>query len=165
VAQGLLALDYPSSERPVLVLEAGRALVDSAGYLVSTVVASKRQPDGQRSLILDAGVNLLFTSFWYNHAVAPAQEVRGTAEPTVLYGPLCMNIDVMRDAVKLPPMAAGERLVFRNVGAYNITQWMQFITLRPAVVMIGSNGETSVIRRAESVEDLNAFEQVPAWLR
>jgi hypothetical protein len=31
--------------------------------------------------------------------------------------------------------------------------------------MIGSNGETSVIRRAESVEDLNAFEQVPAWLR
>ena len=142
------------------------ALVDSAGYLVSTVVASKRQPDGQRSLILDAGVNLLFTSFWYNHAVAPAQEAaRHGRAHQILYGPLCMNIDVMRDAVKLPPMAAGERLLFRNVGAYNITQWMQFITLRPAVVMIGSNGETSVIRRAETVEDLNAFEQVPAWLR
>ena len=165
VAQGLLALDYPSSERPVLVLEAGRALVDSAGYLVTTVVASKRQPDAQRGLILDAGVNLLFTSFWYNHAVTPAQEVRGTAEPTVLYGPLCMNIDVMRESVKLPPMAAGERLVFSNVGAYNTTQWMQFITLRPAIVMIGVNGDPTLIRRAETVDDLNALEQVPAWLR
>lgn len=165
VAQGLLALEYPSSERPVLVLEAGRALVDSAGYLVTTVVASKRQPDGQRGLILDAGVNLLFTSFWYDHSVLPAQEARGTAEATVLYGPLCMNIDVMRESVKLPALSAGERLVFRNVGAYNMTQWMQFITLRPAVVMIGTNGETSVTRRAESVDDLIALEEVPAWLR
>jgi diaminopimelate decarboxylase len=161
----LLPLEYPSAERPVLVLEAGRALVDSAGYLVTTVVASKRQPDGQRGLILDAGVNLLFTSFWYNHTVMPAQEVRGTAEPTILYGPLCMNIDVMRESVKLPPLAAGERLVFSNVGAYNTTQWMQFITLRPAIVMIGVNGEPTLIRRAESVDDLNALEQVPAWLR
>jgi diaminopimelate decarboxylase len=56
-------------------------------------------------------------------------------------------------------------LVFRNVGAYNMTQWMQFITLRPAVVMIGTNGETSVTRRAESVDDLIALEEVPAWLR
>jgi diaminopimelate decarboxylase len=165
ITQGLLALDYPSSERPVLVLEAGRALVDSAGYLVTTVVASKRQPDAQRGLILDAGVNLLFTSFWYDHTVMPAQETRGTAEPTVLYGPLCMNIDVMRDSVKLPPLAAGQRLVFSNVGAYNTTQWMQFITLRPAIVMIGTNGEPTLIRRAETVDDLNALEQVPAWLR
>jgi diaminopimelate decarboxylase len=165
IAQGLLVLEYPAGERPMLVLEAGRALVDSAGHLVATIVASKRQPDGQRGLILDAGVNLLFTSFWYNHAVAPAQEFRGAAEPTVLYGPLCMNIDVLRDTVKLPPLAPGERLVFHNVGAYNMTQWMQFITLRPAAVMIGAQGETSVIRRAETVEDLNSYEQVPAWLR
>jgi diaminopimelate decarboxylase len=165
ITQGLLALDYPSAERPVLVLEAGRALVDSAGYLISTVVASKRQPDSQRGLVLDAGVNLLFTSFWYDHAVSPAQEVRGASEATVLYGPLCMNIDVMRESLKLPPLSAGQRLVFRNVGAYNTTQWMQFITLRPAVVMIGVNGQTSVIRRAETLDDLTGMEEVPVWLR
>lgn len=165
IAQGMLALDYPSSERPVLVLETGRALVDSAGYLVSTVVAAKRQPDGHRGLVLDAGVNLLFTSFWYNHAVAPTQEVRGTPEATVLYGPLCMNIDVMRESIKLPPLSAGQRLVFRNVGAYNMTQWMQFITMRPAVVLVGENGKTSLIRRAETLDDITALEEVPPWLR
>ena len=165
ISHGLAELDCPAAERPLLVLETGRALVDSAGYLVTTVQASKRQPDGQRGLILDAGVNLLFTSFWYNHAVAPTQDSRGSLESTVLYGPLCMNIDVLRDAVPLPPMAAGQRLVFRNVGAYNTTQWMQFITLRPAVVMISTHGEASVIRRAETVDDLTSYEQVPAWLR
>jgi diaminopimelate decarboxylase len=46
-----------------------------------------------------------------------------------------------------------------------MTQWMQFITLRPAVVMVGAHGETSVIRRAETVDDLRSLEQVPAWLR
>src|ERR1700712_767297 len=165
ITQALTVLEYPANERPTLVLEAGRALVDTAGYLITTVLASKRQPDGPRGLILDAGVNLLFTSFWYNHNVQPAQETRGTPEATVLYGPLCMNIDVLRENVKLPPLSAGERLVFRNVGAYNTTQWMQFITLRPAVVMIGAHGEVSVIRRAETVEDMRALEQVHEWLR
>jgi diaminopimelate decarboxylase len=147
------------------VLETGRALVDDSGYLVSSVAATKRLPDGRRGLVLDAGVNLLFTAFWYKHDVLPAQEFSGTLEPTVMYGPLCMNIDVLRDTVQFPPLSVGERVVFRNVGAYNVTQWMQFITLRPAVVMIGQDGRVSTIRRAETVEDLRSLEVVPEWLR
>lgn len=81
ITQGLGALDYAPGDRPTLVLESGRALVDNAGYLVTSVVASKRQPDGQRGLILDAGVNLLFTSFWYNHAVQPAQRSAALWKP------------------------------------------------------------------------------------
>jgi diaminopimelate decarboxylase len=165
ICDGLAELDYPEKELPTLVLETGRALVDDAGYLVTTVQAQKRLPGGERALVVDAGVNLLFTSFWYKHDVVPAQEARGLAEPTVIYGPLCMNIDVMRDSVQLPPLATGERLVFRNVGAYNVTQWMQFITMRPAVVMIGSEGRVACIRRAEHVDDLASYEEVPEWLR
>jgi diaminopimelate decarboxylase len=165
ICEGLAALEAAADQMPTLVLETGRALVDDAGSLIATVHATKRLPDGRRALVLDAGVNLLFTSFWYRHDVVLAQEGLGVAEPTVLYGPLCMNIDVMRDAVSLPPLSGGDRLVFRNVGAYNVTQWMQFITLRPAVVMIGVNGSTEIIRRAETVEDLARHEAVPSWLR
>lgn len=56
------------------------------------------------------------------------------------------------------------RPLSHNVGAYNVTQWMQFIMLRPAVVMIGSEGQAACIRRAESTDDLSSLEQVPAWL-
>ena len=114
---------------------------------------------------MDAGVNLLFTSSWYNHTVIPAQEGRGAAEPTVLYGPLCMNIDVIRESVPLPPMSVGDRIVIKNVGAYNVTQWMQFIMLRPAIVMVGTDGRVARIRRAETVSDIASLEGVPDWLR
>ena len=133
--------------------------------MISSVEATKRLPDGRRGLVLDAGVNILFTAFWYKHDVVPAQEFGGLLEPTVLYGPLCMNIDVLRDTVQFPAVSPGQKLVFKNVGAYNNTQWMQFIAMRPAVVMISTDGQVGVIRRAEQLDDLASLEEVPAWLK
>lgn len=164
IVDGLSALDAPPSELPTLVLETGRALVDEAGYLVTSVIANKRLPDGRRGVVVDAGVNVLFTAFWYRHDVVPTRELRGLPEPTVLFGPLCMNIDEVRETMQLPQLSVGDRLVLKNVGAYNVTQWMQFITYRPAVVMIGRNGQHSLLRRAESLEDLLSLEEVPGWM-
>jgi diaminopimelate decarboxylase len=164
IVEGLSGLNYPQAELPTLVLETGRALVDESGYLVSTVEATKRLPDGRQSLVIDAGVNLLFTSFWYKHDVVPAQDCGSTTEPTVMYGPLCMNIDEVRETQDFPPLNVGDRVVFRNVGAYNNTQWMQFITLRPAVVMVGAEGRVAKIRRAEQLSDLTGMESLPDWM-
>ncbi len=164
IADGLSVLDVPPRELPTLVLETGRALVDDAGHLVTTVLANKRLPDGRRALVLDGGVNILFTSNWYKHDVVPAQPFRGPPEPTVLYGPLCMNIDVLRDTLLCPAMDVGDRLVFCSVGAYNVTQWMQFITYRPAVVLIGADGGEAEIRRRERLEDIVGIEAMPQWL-
>lgn len=162
VLDGLAELDCPTP--PTLVLETGRALVDDAGHLISTVIANKRMPDGRRGVVIDAGVNTLFTSFWYDHEVVPAQPFGGVPEPTVLYGPLCMNIDVVRDTLSFPTLRTGDRVVFRNVGAYNVTQWMQFITYRPAVVLVGANGEHGLMRRREELSTILEREEVPAWI-
>lgn len=164
IAEGLEALDVGGEPPPTIYLEAGRALVDDAGFLVTTVHATKRLPDGRRALVLDAGVNTLVTSAWYKHDVVPAQDFQGTPEPTVMVGPLCMNIDVLRDHLLFPPVNVGDRLVFKSVGAYNVTQWMQFIVERPAVVLVSRAGEAAVIRRRESLETLVAQEELPQWL-
>lgn len=164
IADGLNTLEYPADQLPTLVMESGRALVDNAGYMVTSVLANKRLPDGRRGLIVDAGVNLLFTAFWYKHDVLPARDVSGLAEPTVIYGPLCMNIDVLRDTLLFPPVNIGDRLVFRNVGAYNVTQWMQFITYRPNVVLVSAKGQHARIRKAEDLETLVRQEEMPPWL-
>jgi diaminopimelate decarboxylase len=79
-------------------------------------------------------------------------------EPSLLLGPLCMNIDVVDEAVLLPRLARGQAMVLSPVGAYNVTQWMQFIQYRPAVVMIRESGEPFMIRRAETLSDVNACE-------
>jgi diaminopimelate decarboxylase len=164
LGEGLAALNHPVDELPTLVMETGRALVDEAGYMITTVLANKRLPDQRRALVVDGGVNILFTSFWYKHDVLPAQEFSGIPEPTVIYGPLCMNIDVVRDTLLFPPMKPGNMLVFKNVGAYNVTQWMQFITYRPAVVLIGQDGRHALMRRAENLDTILAQEEVPEWL-
>ena len=150
---------------PTLILETGRAIIDEAGFLITTVHASKRLPRGIRAYILDAGVNILFTSYWYNFRVELEEDIPGPLEPCILYGPLCMNIDVVAEDIQLPPLPRGTRLIFSPVGAYNVTQWMQFIRYRPAVVLISQEGEVEIIREPETLEDILYRERIPARLK
>jgi diaminopimelate decarboxylase len=149
---------------PPLYIEAGRALIDDAGTLLATVVATKRLASGKRAIVIDAGVNLLFTAWWYRLNVAPARSVDTFVEDTTVYGPLCMNIDCVRESVALPDLKPGERVAISPVGAYTFTQSMQFIHLRPAVVLVDEHGKPELIRRAEVLDDLIGPEIVPARL-
>ena len=150
---------------PMLFLETGRALIDDAGYLLGTVLANKRLADGRRSTIIDAGVNILFTAFWYEHQIVPALNTSQHTEDTTIYGPLCMNIDVIRASIQFPLMNKGEHVVISRVGAYNMTQWMQFITLRPNVVLIDSSKSVHVIRKNETNESMADLELLPDYLK
>jgi len=164
ITQALLNAGFSTEDLPLLILETGRALIDDAGTLLGTVLANKRSADGRRSIIMDFGVNTLFTAFWYNHIISPAQECSLYTEDTVMYGPLCMNIDVIRESINLPPLNKGDNVVVHRIGAYNMTQWMQFITLRPKVVMIDTNGKTHIIRESESKEYVSELEITPDYL-
>lgn len=160
----ILGYGFRPEELPLLVLESGRALIDDAGYLLGTVLATKRLSDGRRATVLDFGINSLFTSFWYEHKVSPAQAHGNQTEETVLYGPLCMNIDVVRENILMPLLEKGNQVVVHQVGAYNMTQWMQFITLRPAIVLIDEENKAHCIRKAESMEYIDSQELVPHHL-
>jgi diaminopimelate decarboxylase len=149
---------------PILILETGRALIDDAGYLLGTVVANKRLSDGRRATIFDAGVNILFTSFWYELEVHPARPTSDHLEETTIYGPLCMNIDVIREAIAFPLLKKGDNFVIKRVGAYNMTQWMQFISYRPRVILIDPNGRMHIIREAENLDSIRDLEQLPGHL-
>ena len=164
ISTSLLNAGFDKDELPYLYLETGRALIDDAGFLLGSVIANKRLSDGRRSTILDFGVNILFTSFWYDHKISPAQEFTNHTEDCVLYGPLCMNIDVVRENVTLPPLHNGDQVVVHHVGAYNITQSMQFITLRPAVVMIDMNRKAHIIKSKETNADVEKNELIPEHL-
>jgi len=185
---------------PKLYLETGRALVDEAGYLVSSVVAVKhrRLPDANGALaaygkggpaaasalraygkggvaqglsstrrnavVLDAGINILYTTAWYQPSIYPVSQAAPGMQPTTVYGCLCMNIDVIREEAALPDLKAGEAVVMHPVGAYNMTQSMQFIAYRPAVVMIDPARRVHLIRRREVLEDVQGPEEVPGYL-
>ncbi len=164
ITQAILHAGFKTEELPLLILETGRALIDDAGFLLGTVLANKRLSDGRRATIMDFGVNILFTSFWYEHKISPAQDFTHHTEDMVLYGPLCMNIDVVRESVNLPLLNRGDNVVVHRVGAYNMTQWMQFIQMRPNVVMIDEKGNAHLIREAETLQYIEQLEKMPEHL-
>lgn len=164
ITGALIRAGFDPDYLPMLILETGRALVDDAGYLAGTVLATKRLSDGRKAIILDFGVNLLFTSFWYDHMISPVRYMTETTEDAVVYGPLCMNIDMLRDQMKLPLLKKDDQVVISRVGAYNMTQWLQFITLRPNVVLIGMDGRPHLVRKAETLDALVQHEITPDHL-
>jgi diaminopimelate decarboxylase len=171
---------------PRLILEAGRALIDAAGYLITSVVAVKSPPrlpqlpssvaygkhgaawsslpEVSQAVVVDSGVHLLYTSAWLAPTIHTARPPLTPPRATAVYGCLCMNIDRLREQAPLPVLAAGDPLVLHPVGAYNLSQWMQFITYRPAVVLIDLQGHSHCIRRAETLADVEGPEQLPDYL-
>ena len=181
---------WPKGKKlPRLFLETGRALVDEAGYLLSSVVALKHVPSaptatagaaydardksgyrsadasvpGANGYLLDAGIHLLYTGTWYQINVRPARPLTGPLIERTLFGCLCMNIDVLRQSAALPNLNVGDHLVFHPVGAYNITQSMQFITYRPRVVLVTETGKVEIIRDRENLQHIEALEHLPSF--
>lgn len=166
--------------KPTLFLETGRALVDDAGYLITTVLdvrhstalmtgqstalMANHSADGRQSAILDAGVNLLPPYAGQKYNIYPTCSREGETLRTMLYGPLCMNTDIVREDLPLPALQPDDRLVLHPVGAYHITHSMQFITYRPAVVLIGPNSQIDVIRKRENLDHIESLEDVPGRL-
>ena len=161
ISNAIINSEINPDHLPTLFLETGRALIDDAGFLLGTVLANKRLPDGKRSMIIDFGINMLYTSFWYDHDIVPAQKTSFQTEETIIYGPLCMNIDIVRESINFPLLNKGDNLVLYRIGAYNMTQWMQFITLRPKIILIDNEQNMHVIRQNETNETVTNLENVP----
>ena len=164
--------------KPILILEPGRAIVDEAMQLISKVVSKKKDANGNDSIVMDAGVNILPTAYWYDFEPKLVNKLNGSNNnlngktkkngsnyngPVKMYGPLCMQIDSINESVNLPSVELGDVIVFSNVGAYNLTQSMQFIQTRPAVVLLGSNG-VELIRRKETWRDIFKLDTLPKRL-
>ncbi len=153
--------------RPALVLEPGRAVVDSSAQLACTVVAKKTMSEDD-AIIVDAGVNLLPTVCYYDHGIdtPPRTETPGHNgfKHVDVYGPLCMQADKLRDGASLPALEVGDPLVVSNVGAYCHTMSTQFIQPRPATVLLGPDGP-ELIRRREDWRDIFALDRLPSRLR
>jgi len=157
--------EHNKGKLPKLYLETGRGLIDEAGYLLTSVFASKRMADGKKSYIVDAGVNLLYTTFWYNFDISLDKRYEGLNEPSQVNGPLCMNIDILAENIMLPPLERGSIMTLWPAGAYSVTQAMQFIRYKPKNVLIDKEGKVHLIKDADDLEYVVEKEIVPKYLK
>jgi diaminopimelate decarboxylase len=137
---------------PLLILEPGRAIVKDAVQSITTVVGVNEPMNGIRSIVVDAGINIIPTSSWKFQEIEPLDKGRGNLRETIVYGPLCLQTDIL-GITKLPHLNVGDRLVIKNVGAYNISQSSSFIFPRPYIILIDKN-KITVLRRSETIKEI-----------
>ena len=144
---------------PRLVLEPGRALVSDAGMLLLRVGAVRHRPRVGWFALTDGGamtVSMMFLSEYHSVLLANREApIEGT---TSVFGRLPSPMDVVYRNLRMPALRTGDLLAVMDAGAYFTSTATNFGGPRPAVVLI--DGESKLIRRRETYEDLAAVETV-----
>ena len=141
-------------EEPTVVLEPGRAIVASAGILL-TKVNYVKEVYGRKWILVDAGMSDFIRPALYGakHKIT----VLGKNEPVEKYsigGPVCESADVFAENIELPRVVPGDIIVVHDVGAYGYSMASNYnARSRPPEILVKAN-EVKLIRRGESLEDL-----------
>jgi len=150
-----------------LAFEPGRLIVANAGVLVSTAIHVHRRGEGRSFLVVDAAMNDLLRPTLYEayHGIRPVRGGNGAPEEAIdVVGPVCETGDTFARDRPLPPVAAGDLVVFLSAGAYGASMSSEYNT-RPLVPEVLVSGDRfSVIRRRPTYEEILDREPLPDWL-
>ena len=141
-------------------IEPGKLLLGPVGILLTTVTNISDTPK-HRFVGVDSGFNHLVRPTMYGsyHKILNASRNSGVEEDVVVVGYICESGDIFSrtdEKIKrrLTSPKIGERLAFLDAGAYGISMSSQYnLRPRPAEVLV-HNGQSRLIRRAETFEDL-----------
>ncbi len=94
-----------------MIAEPGRFIAGPAGTCITSVVG-RAQREGRWWYYLDDGVYGSFSGQLYDHMTYPVDslDARGPRMPSVLAGPTCDSIDVIREDIPLPELQIGDLL-------------------------------------------------------
>jgi len=141
--------------------EPGRYIAAEGGVILGTVHAKKNN-SGIKYIGTDIGMNVLIRPAMYNswHDIeifrdgAWIDDHNGIEKVTVV-GNICESGDILAKERELPVVLEGDVLCVLDAGAYGYSMCSNYNNrLRPAEVLIGLNGEPTLIRRRDILEDL-----------
>jgi len=156
---------YKRAGRPMprVFLEPGRSMTSNAQLLLLTVV-QVRSPDdtGVSTVVLDGGINVAEPLKGERHQVFAANARPGAERRHYrLIGPTGTSNDLLYPSVYLPELQPGDVVAVMDSGAYFVPTSTTYSFPRPGVVMI-DRGQLTILRRAETFEDLVALDRLEA---
>lgn len=139
-----------------LLVEPGRAIVGSAGVLLTRVLYRKKNR-AKQFLIVDAAMNDLLRPSLYNayHEILPVAVPSNKKLETVdVVGPVCETGDFFARNRKLPVVQEDDLLALMDAGAYGMVLASNYNTrTRPAEVLVQGKS-VKLIRKRETTADL-----------
>jgi len=140
-------------------IEPGRFTVAECGILLGQVHSIKE--NGLKKYIgTDIGFNVLLRPAIYDahHDIEIYSLIKRDSlktEPVTIVGNICETGDILAKDRNLPKIEEGDILGILDSGAYGMVMSSNYnCRLRPAEVLITSNGEDVLIRKREVLEDL-----------
>jgi ornithine decarboxylase len=122
-----------------VVAEPGRFIAAPAGTGVAAVIG-RAQREGRWWYYLDDGLYGSYSGQLYDHAHYPLECIGGLGprHPSVIAGPTCDSIDVIREDLPLPELQIGDLVVGRMMGAYTAASASDFNFIpRARIVAVG----------------------------
>jgi diaminopimelate decarboxylase len=141
-----------------LYMECGRVVTGPHGVLVTRVRHVKHSY--RRYVGVDATMaDLMRPGMYgaYHHITAPGKEHEAATWTCDVVGSLCENNDKFAIDRALPPLEPGDLLVIHDAGAHGRAMGFNYNgKLRPAELLLRPNGDVTLIRRRETLDDLFA---------
>jgi diaminopimelate decarboxylase len=154
-ATALLDALSPERRPARLAVEPGRFLVAAAGWIVATVLHVRDRGDGERVVVIDAGMTELIRPAMYDavHPIRALTSLGGavTGSPARTQarvdGPICESTDTL-GRHELPPLRRGDLVAIAETGAYGASMASAY-NGRPAPpqVLLEPDGTLVVGRR------------------
>ena len=148
---------------PLFKSEPGRYCVAEGGVILGRVNAVKYNGD-RKYVGTDVGMNVLARPVLYDswHDIeifCNGKSIRGMKEEATITGNICESGDVLCKDRPMPIIRDNDLICVLDAGAYGYAMCYSYNTrLKPAEVMINSDGSVRLIRKRETFEDIfNSF--------
>lgn len=155
VTAALVAEHYRGKDGPWLITEPGTTLVSRYVDCVSRVQAIKTVR-GRAFAVLNTGIHVLGETCTLKQLpvrVIPGGSPRDSFDAIDMTGYTCLEQDVLYRAFS-GKLAVGDYVVFGNVGGYSNVLKPPFIQPNCAMVALTDRNEYTLMKRAETGEDL-----------
>lgn len=142
---------------PKLVIEPGRAIVANAGTTLYKVGATKLTAGGKNYVFVDGGMADNPRTALYDavYEAALANRMNDPEDTTyTVAGKCCESGDILIKAIELPHTLRNDFLAIASTGAYNYSMASHYNRLRNPAVVLVENGNSKVIVKRETYEDL-----------
>jgi diaminopimelate decarboxylase len=146
----------PNGLHPLkLFFECGRMITGPAGYLITKVLHIKdtyKKYAGLDSCMADLMRPAIYNAYHHISVLGKDHLPKDTIYDVT--GSLCENNDKFAIDRKLPKLVPGDVLVIHDTGAHGHSMGFNYNgKLRSAEILLKSDGEFKLIRRAETMED------------
>jgi len=138
-----------------LLIELGRSIIGSAGFLVTRVLYDKKTPI-KKFIIVDAAMNNLIRPSLYQayHQILPLKNLHKETDIVDVVGPVCETSDFLAQDRELPKVNSGDYMVVTGAGAYGQVLSSVY-NLRPKIAEYLVDGnQVNTIYPGETIETI-----------